>query len=151
MQVFKLVRPGFVDRVLAFDELPATVMRGVRRGPIAGFPRHWRDFMGVKHGDTTAMPFYILDYITMNSDKEKWQEISSYVKRNVEPTVRMLDKLEAMAAPLATDSYSDLTLEPEDVPVIPLPKKPEGTTEDEVDEVETKRKRGRPAKVETAA
>jgi hypothetical protein len=33
-----------------------------------------------------------------------------------------LDKIEAMAKPVALDAHSDLNLEPEDVPVIPFPK-----------------------------
>jgi hypothetical protein len=121
MQIFRLVVAGTVDRVLGFDSLPESILTGVRRGPASGFPRHWREFLGVKHGDTKAEPFFILDYSSRNADKEKWQEISSYVKRNVDPSVRLLDKLEAMAEPLAQDTQSDLTLEPEEVPMIPLP------------------------------
>ncbi len=122
MQIFKLVRGGQVDQVLGFDELPEAILSGVRRGPIAGFSRAWRDFMGVKWDDKAAQPFYILEYISKNADREKWQEISSYVKRNVEPSVRLLDKIEAMAVKLAPDSYTDVTLEPEEVPIIPFPK-----------------------------
>jgi hypothetical protein len=147
MQVFKLVKPGYVDRLIAFNELPETMMRGIRRGTIAGWPRHWRDFMGVPQGDQVTMPFYILDYITINADKEKWQEIVSYVKRNVDPSVRLLDKMEAMAVAAAQDSYSDLSIEPEDLPIIPLPEKSAPVEE----EVQTIRRRRKPKSEEVAA
>lgn len=144
MQVFRMVRGGIVDSVIAFDELPETMLINVRRGPCAGFPRHWREFLGVKHGDTHAEPFYILDYIGRNADKEKWQEICHYVKRNVEQGVRMLDKVEAMARPFSPDAYSEITLEPEDVPVIPLPKVAKADSE----ETPEPRRRGRRPKSE---
>lgn len=147
MQVFKLVKNGEPDRVIAFDELPESMIRTVRRGPIAGWPRHWREFMGVKRDDQYAMPFYILDYITMNADKEKWQEITSYVKRNIDPSVRLLDKVEAMAVRVAPDSYSDLTVEPEDVPVLKLPK---AAAEPEAEAEEAPKRRGRKPKIDEA-
>ncbi len=148
MQVFKLVKPGEVDRMIAFDELPANVISGVRRGPINGWPRHWREYMGVKQGDTSAMPFYILDFIGVNADKEKWQEITSFVKRNVDPSVRLLDKVEAMAVKVAVDSYSDITVEPEEVPVIAIPKTAALVTEGED---EAPKRRGRKPKAEEVA
>lgn len=146
MQVFRLVNPGFVDRVIAFDSLPESLLTTVRRAPAAGFPRHWRDFLGVDRNDQTTEPFYTLDYITRNADKEKWSEIVSYVKRTVDPTVRLLDKVEAMAAPLAESSHSDLTLEPEQVPIIPVSTK----VDHAAPEAEPVARRGRPRKVEAA-
>lgn len=137
MQVFKLVKAGSVDRLLGFDSLPDNVLTGVRRGTSAGWPREWRDFLGVKREDANPAPFYILEYITRNSDREKWQEICSYVKRNVDPAVRLLDKIEAMAKPAAPDSYTDVNLEPEDLVVIPFPSKTPKVEDDKT------RKRGR--------
>lgn len=137
MQVFKLVKAGSVDRLIGFDSLPENVLSGVRRGTIAGWPREWRDFLSVKREDVNAEPFYILEYVTRNADREKWQEISSYVKRNVDPSVRLLDKIEAMAKPAATDSYTDVNLEPEDLVVIPFPAKAPKVEDDKT------RKRGR--------
>jgi len=149
MQIFKLVKPGQVDRVIGFDAIPEDLLAGIRRAPANGFPRHWKTFLGIDPKDKNPMPFYTLDFLTVNGDKEKWQAISSYVKRNVLPSFRMLDKIEDMARPLAQDSYSDLTLEPEDVPVIPIPSEedlePVATAEEE------KPKRIRKKKLEEAA
>lgn len=145
MQVFRLVKPGVVDTVIAFDELPEALVANVKRGVCAGFPRHWKEFLGVKANEPAAQPFYLLDYMSRNSDRERWGEIVSYVKRNVDPSVRMLDKVEAMARPLAQDAYSDLTLEPEEVPIIPLPKREPALVG--ADEPEPKRRGRKPKEV----
>jgi len=142
MQIFKLIKPGVVDSVIGFDALPESLLTGIRRGPINGWPRAWYEFLKVDRANTAANPFYVLDYITRNADKEKWQEVSSFVKRNVDPATRLLDKIEAMAKPVAIDAHSDLNLEPEDVPMIPFPKAAEG------DESDAKRL-GRPRKSES--
>lgn len=120
MQVFKLVRSGWPDSVIGFDSLPEDMLRNILRGPIAGWQRHWFDFMGVEPKDKGAHPFYLLDYMTRNADKQKWQEISGYVKRNAVPGQRLLDKIEAMAVPVAPDSYTDINIDPEDMPMIKL-------------------------------
>lgn len=165
MQVFRLVDPGVVDRCIAFNSLPKRLLAGVRRGLIEGFPRHWQDFMGVSKTDKDARPFYFLEYKMLNSDKERWQQISNYVRAAADKTVHLLDKIEDMAIPLAPDAYSQLTLEPEDVPVIPIA--PEDEEKVEVKEekkapivkaieesnnepVFTKKKPGRPKKLVTA-
>lgn len=120
LQVFRLVDPGRVDRVIAFDKLPEDILHGVRRGPAHGFARHWHKFLGSDPKDKNARPFYILDFKMLNADIEKWQEISQYVRRSTEREVRLLDKLEDMAKPFAPDAYSPVDLEPEDIVVIPL-------------------------------
>lgn len=143
MQVFKLVRNGWPDSVIGFDSLPEDMLRGVLRGPIAGWQRHWFEFMNVDPKDKGAHPFYLLDYTTRNADKQKWQEISGFVKRNAIPGTRLMDKIEAMAVPVAPDSYSDLNVEPEDMPMIKL-------APAELPEAVEKPRRGRRPKDEAA-
>lgn len=162
MQVFRLVDPGVVDRCIVFKSLPKRLLPGIRRGPIEGFPRHWYDFMGVSKTDKDPRPFYFLEYKMLNADKERWQEISNYVRSATDKKVRLLDKIEDMAIPLAPDSYSQLTLEPEDIPVIPIEpeddekveeKKPaivKAIEESKNEPVFTKKKPGRPKKLVAA-
>lgn len=144
MQVFRLVNGGFVDKMIAFDSLPHRLISGIRSKNCEGLPRYWatwlkekgsiRDvvrtetkkdaqlnyhFTYTKIGDEPCM--FVLDYKDINNDKEKWQEIVNYVRRTVDKTVRLMDKLEDMAIPMAPDSYVSITLEPEDIPVIPVP------------------------------
>lgn len=153
MQVFRLVDPGRVDKVLAFDSLPEAMLVGIKKGTANGLPLNWRQFLGTKRADMAATPFYVLDFRTLNRDREKWQEIGNYVRRSTDKDFRLLDNLYDMAKPMSTDSYSSLDLEPEDVPVIPIQ-----TTEEEIEEkiidgteeVEAK-KRGRPRKEPLAA
>lgn len=120
MQVFKLVDPGRVDRVIAFDTLPEKMVQGIKKMAAKGFPRAWLDFLGVNKNDETAQPFFILDFRTVNRDREKWQEIQNFVRRSTDKNFRLLDNLYDMAKPLASDSYSSLELEPEDILVIPI-------------------------------
>lgn len=155
MQVFRLVDPGRVDRVIAFDSLPEAMLSNLKRGTINGLPSNWYQYMGVKRGDNGAMPFYVVDFRTINRDKEKWQEIGNYVRRSTHKDFRLLDKLEDMAKPMSVDSYSSLDLEPEDIPVVPIVKEVE---EEEIPKVAAKviatviekvvevKKRGRPKK-----
>lgn len=148
MQVFKLVKSGYPDCVIGFDSLPDDLLKGITRGPIAGWQRHWFEFLSVPPKNKEAMPFYVLDYMSRNPDKQKWQEITSFVKRNVDPGVRLLDKIEAMAVPVASDSYSDVTVDPEDMPMIILPKAVE--TDLATDE-QPKRRGRKPKAVEEVA
>lgn len=120
IQVFRLVDPGRVDRVIGFDELPNSLTTGVTRGSAVGLPRAWQDYLGVKRGDVRALPFYVLDFRTLNRDKERWQEISNYVRRSTHKDVRLFDNLYEMAKPMSVDSYSSLELDPEDIIVIPI-------------------------------
>lgn len=157
MQVFRLVDPGRVDKVLAFDSLPESMLVGITRGTANGLPTNWTGYLGVKRGDTKAVPFYVLDFRTLNKDKEKWQEISNYVRRSTDKNFRLMDDLYDMAKPMAADSHSSLELEPEDVLVIPvlteeeeieetLIKKIEKEEPKQIVAVEPQKKRGRPKK-----
>lgn len=121
MQVFRLVDPGRVDRILAFDSLPDSVIYGIKRGTSNGLPSNWLSFLNVKRSDKDAHPFYVLDFRTLNRDREKWQEISNYVRRSTDKNFRLMDNLYDMTKPMAPDSHSSLELEPEDIVVIPVP------------------------------
>lgn len=112
MQVFRLVVPGRVDKVIAFDSLPERLVKGIRTGEPSGLPRHWREF---------APKFFILEYLDLNRDIEKWQEITQYVRKAVSLSVRLMDKMEDMAKKMAPDSHAPIELEPEEVLVIPIP------------------------------
>lgn len=179
MQVFRLVNGGFVDKMIAFDSLPKRILAGIRTRDISGMPRYWgkwledngcvRDVFKTEtliandrslHVKKTAIGkepcFYMLDYTDLNVDKEKWQEISNYVRKAVDTKVRLLDKLEDMAKRMAPDSHAQLDLEPEDIPVIQVPLEEENvsretpkesiylTPENEV--AEAPKRRGRPKK-----
>lgn len=81
----------------------------------------------------TAPYAYLIDK-EINNDVERWKEIESYVKKNApdrwtqkgidgnEIVFRLTDKLEDMARPLAKDIHSEVTLEPEEIVLIPLKK-----------------------------
>ena len=123
MQVFRLVDGGRVDRLIGFDSLPDSVTSGITRGTSDGLPRSWNRFFGVPEEEKNKRPFFVLDYRWLNKDKDKWSEINSWIRRNVDADTRLLDKLEDMALPMAPDSKSQITLEPEDVPMIKTIKK----------------------------
>jgi gamma-glutamylcyclotransferase (GGCT)/AIG2-like uncharacterized protein YtfP len=124
-----------VDKVMAFDTLPEELLKGLRPVFPSGFPRHWKAWLNEigskakvvytinkEEVEKEEACFFGIEYVTLNKDKERWQEIVSYVRRTCDPSIRLLDKFEDMAKPLAPDSYQPLDLEPEDVPVIPLKK-----------------------------
>lgn len=154
MQIIRLVEPGRVDRCIGFDELPKSLLTGVRRCGIEGFPRHWRTFFGIEKDAKDPQPFYFLEYTMLNSDKERWQEIGGYVRANASKKERLLDKMEDMAVPMAPDSYSNMTLEPEDIRIIVLNKPGEDDEEQKEEPVlniematsVTPKRRGRPRK-----
>lgn len=124
MQVFRLVSGGRPDRIIAFDSLPAEYVRTLRMNPPSGLPRHWARWLEEKESvDRDGRPgFYICDYILTNNDKEAWQNIVNYARRVVDTNFRLMDKIEDMAVPMAKDSRAEVTLEPEEVPIIPIPK-----------------------------
>lgn len=156
IQVFKLVDPGRVDRVIAFDSLPLPMLTGITRGTANGLSGSWVNYLGVKRNDKTANPFYVLDFRTINRDKEKWQEISNYVRRSTDKNFRLMDNLYDMAKPMAPDSHSSVELEPEDVLIIPVLTEEEEIEEEVIESikpepkvvapVEEVKKRGRPKK-----
>lgn len=146
MHVFRLVQTGFVDKVIAFDELPKRLLAGVDMRKPDGLPRHWKTFIGdqakttapsaeknpvtgkvdlIGGGTEIAPFFYVLYYKEINKDIERWQEICGFVRRVVDLKFRLMDKLEEMALPMSTDANAELKLEPEDLEtngaIIPIP------------------------------
>ena len=111
MQTVRLIKTGFPDKYIAFDELPERMLKNVTTMPLTGFPRAWKE---------SADSHYYLDYIMNNKDKEKWQEICSFCMRAVDPSFRLMDKIESMAIPAAKDCHTEIEIQPEDVPVIPI-------------------------------
>lgn len=183
MQCFKLVNGGFVDKVIVFDSLPERLIKNVRTREPAGFPRGWSKWLGdigslrtvlktetsvdlarnytYKYTPIGQEPcFFMLEYQDINADKERWREISEYLRAHVGPEVRLTEKIEDMAIALAPDSYKGLSIEYEDIPVIPLPEEVEKVPElrELVKPGETilvteapAKKRGRPKKVAVEA
>jgi len=135
LQFFRLVGPH-VDKVIAFDELPARLLEGIRHRECTGLPRHWLEqacnkkeveFIRqapLKNEKKTVYFHYMLEYVMVNADKEKWQEITNFVRKVVDTKVRLMDKMEDMALPMAPNFKDALTLEPEDImarAVLPIP------------------------------
>jgi len=52
---------------------------------------------------------------------QKWDEICDFVRRVVPKDFRLAEKIDSMALPLAANKTDGVTLEPEDVVVIPIP------------------------------
>lgn len=173
MHVFRLVNGGAVDKIIAFDSLPKRLVFGLKTKPMDGFPRFWQRWL-IDNGSTQPVSImnpetgareqreqpctYLLEYKMVNADIQKWQEIANYVRKAVDLSVRLMDRIEDMAVAFAKDSYSELSLEPENVPVIPVPSEvkreveaPRDKTgvmsEDAAVPVVEKKRRGRPKKV----
>ena len=113
-QVFRLM--GMSDKVIAFDELPEELLEGLEMQKETKMSRDWRDFIGTREHVVKIKPYldtmlnkmveappiavtapytYIIDW-EINSNKERWQEISNYVRRNAPKDFRLLDKLETI-------------------------------------------------------
>lgn len=143
-QCFKLVNGGFVDKVIVFDELPERLIQGVRTCAADGFPRAWAKWLGsigsvrpvfrtetnvdlARNWTFKKTPigqepcFFILDYTDLNADKQRWREICEHLRANVGPEVRLKEKIEEMALAFAANPTQPLSIEPEDIPVIPVP------------------------------
>jgi hypothetical protein len=139
VQVFRLM--GMPDRVIAFDQLPDRLLQGFELCGSDGFPRHWKAWMGKIKKITKIPPekdfltgqvrrfdpiveeesyFYLVDW-TLNASMEKWKEVCDFVRQHVSKDVRLMDKIEDMSKPLAANKSDGVTLEPEDVVVIPIP------------------------------
>ena len=129
MQVIRLVDGGRPDKLIAFDSLPNGMLKNVEERVPKGLGRHWLKF---------SPTMYVLDYKLTNKDMEKWEEITSFVHRVTDKNVRLLEKLENMAKPMAPDSVRPADIEPEDVPVIPIPKEFQKEAKQEEDIVEVK-------------
>lgn len=140
MQCFRLM--GLPDKVIAFDELPERLVQPFELITADGFPRHWKHWLGKKKriirvpnekdpwtGQVRSFQpiieedhyFYLVDSMRQPS-MDAWVEIQNYVKSHVDKDVRLKDNLADMAVPLAPNKTDGVMLEPEDVPVIPLPK-----------------------------
>ena len=183
MQCFKLVNGGFVDKVIVFDSLPERLIQGVRTREVSGFPRAWAKWLGsigstrtvFKTNTTVDMArnwkythtpigqepcFYLLEYTDINADREKWKAICEYIRMNVGSEVRLKEKIEDMALAMAPNSTTPLSIEPEDIPIIPVPSDvdlivtPEELVkpgEQIIVEETVPKKRGRPKKVAVEA
>lgn len=144
MQVFRLVNAGHVDKMLAFRSLPKRILTSVRTRDIGGMPRFWgrwltengciretfktdtevladRNLRVIKTPIGTEPCFYVLEYSDLNADKEKWREISDYVRRVTDTGVRLTERLEDMGVKMADNSYTELKLEPDEIPIIEVP------------------------------
>ncbi len=180
-QCFKLVNGGFVDKVVVFDSLPERLMANVRTREAAGFPRAWAKWLASIGSTRTVYRtetfkdaqlnytfkktpigsepcFFILEYVDVNTDKERWREIGEYLRLNVGPEVRLKEKVEDMAVALAANPTQPLSVEPEDVPVINVPHETVEAAPVLVNPGETiiiqesaPKKRGRPKKVSVEA
>ncbi len=106
-----------------------------------GFPRHWKEWLGkrdilikippemdvftkqVRKFDPiveTDYFFYLVDW-NLRPVVERWENICDFVKRVVPKDFRLKENLEEMALPLAANKTDGVTLEPEDVVIIPIP------------------------------
>ena len=140
MQCFRLM--GMPDKVIAFDELPSDMLTGFELCKAEGFTRAWKSWLGPRKHTIKIMPeinpitgqkrmfdpmveedsyFYLVDW-NLKPNVEKWKQVEEYVRSRVPSDFRLMDKLEDMAKPLAPDKVSGITLEPDDVIVIPIPK-----------------------------
>jgi len=184
MQCFKLVNGGFVDKVIVFDELPERLLKNVRTKEAAGFPRAWAKWLvsigslrtvfktdttvdlarnwTFKHTPVGQEPcFFVLDYTDINADRERWREICEFLRMNVGPEVRLKEKIEEMAVALAANPTLPLSVEPEEIPVIPVPRETVdvpapieplvGQQETIIVKESAPKKRGRPKKVPVEA
>lgn len=148
MQALKLVNGGFVDKVVVFDALPERFVKNMRTRAADGFPRAWAKWLieigslrtvfktdttvdlarnwTFKHTPIGKEPcFFVLEYQDINSDKEMWRNICDYLKANCGPEVRLKEKIEDMALALAANPTQPLSVDPEDIPVIPVPRETE--------------------------
>lgn len=140
MQVFRLM--GMPDKVLAFEELPERFLAGLDMTRADGFPRHWKEWMGKRKRITRIPPernpltgevrtyqpiveedhfFYLVDW-NIRVQEDRWKEITDYVRLHAPQDMRIPEKLDDMAKPLAKDKLESVSLEPEEVVVIQIPK-----------------------------
>lgn len=143
-QCIKLVNGGFVDKVIVFDSLPERLIKNIKTRAADGFPRSWAKWLvsigsvrpvyrtettvdlarnyTFKHTPIGLEPcFFVLDYTDLNADKEIWRNISEYIRQNVGTEVRLKEKIEDMAMALASSPTQSLSIEPEDIPIVPVP------------------------------
>jgi hypothetical protein len=139
MQVFRIM--GLPDKVIAFDELPERFLAGFEMIRADGFPRHWKEFLGKRKKITPIPPekdlltgqvrrfdpiveedsFFFLVDKQIGPSIERWKEVCDFLRQHVDKEIRLRENIEDMALPLAPDKTSSVTLEPEDVPIVPIP------------------------------
>jgi hypothetical protein len=112
MQIVRLVFVGVPDRYIAFNSLPEKYFAGVEKASTASMPKEWRE---------DSKEHYVFFPDDINKDKDRWSEIDGFVRRVVDPSFRLKDKLAEMAIPAAKDCQAGFELEIEQVPVIPIP------------------------------
>lgn len=185
MQCFRLVNAGFVDKLITFDSLPDRLLSGIKTREVAGLPRTWGRWLAeigsvrnVMKTETTQNPdrsysykftpigkepcFFVLEYLDLNADREAWRAISEFLRMNVGPEVRLKEKIEDMAIAMAGNPTMPLSIECEDIPVIPVPhgtiagpEEPEKPAEEpqpeQPAEPQAIKRRGRPKKLATVA
>ncbi len=183
MQCFKLVNGGFVDKVIVFDSLPERLYKNVETRSTDGFPRAWARWLADIGSMRTVFKtetkvdlarnwtykktaigkepcFFVLNYQDLNADREMWRNISEFIRMNAGPDVRLKEKIEDMAVALAPNSTTALNIEPEDVPVLPLPEEKVieespielvGQGETIIVQESAPKKRGRPRKIAVEA
>lgn len=138
-QVFRIM--GMPDTVIAFDELPERLLEGFELCKADAFPRHWKEWVGKLKKITKIPPekdvftgqvrrfdpiveedayFYLVDR-TLNPVMDKWKDIQDFVRRVVPKDFRLAENLDSMALPLAPNKTDGVTLDPEEVVVIPIP------------------------------
>lgn len=139
MDVFRLM--NMPDRVIAFDQLPKRLLSGFEMCRADGFPKDWKQWLGKKKKLTKIPPekdmltgqvryfdpiieedcfFYLVDW-TVGPIVERWKEICDFVRQHVPKDFRLMEKIEDMAKPLAANKTDGVTLEVEEVTIIPIP------------------------------
>lgn len=153
-QIIRLI--GMPDKMIGFDELPEDLLNDLEMQNEKALPRYWRDWLGTRKR-TIKIKSYV-DPMTrkliecapiveegaytwtvdweINSNQEAWSKIVSYVRQNVQEGFRLLDRLEDMAKPMAPNVSESITLEPEDIVIIPLKKNiPDGKKTDSAEPI----------------
>ena len=138
MHIFRLM--AMPDKVIAFKNLPESMVNGFEMCRADGFPKYWKEWMGKRKRNINIPPekdlltgqvryfkpieeedsfFYLVDW-NLEPVVEKWKELVDYVRHHVSKETRLAEKLEDMAVPLAQNKTDGMTLEPEDIPVIEI-------------------------------
>lgn len=137
-QILRLI--GMPDKMIGFDELPEDLLSDLEMQNEKSLPRYWRDWIGERERVIKIKSYvdpmtkkliecepirekgsytWTVDW-EINSNQEAWSKIVSYTRQNVKEGFRLLDRLEDMAKPMSTNVSESITLEPEDILIIPL-------------------------------
>lgn len=140
MQMIRLVVGGLPDKIIAFDELPERLLKDADMRPPSGLPRFWHTMIGthkklvkgskernidgtwltIKDSYEEGPFFYLLDYQDVNSHKDAWRAIEDFVRVNAKEIqavneTSLTERLDSLALPMAVDSKSELSLDPQDI------------------------------------